>query len=435
MSAATMRPERFRLGASDARELAERFGTPLYVMDADTIRDRACRYRSAAAAASRRYDVSYASKANSLLGVLALVRAAGLSVDVASEGEFRAAEHAGFLPTQCHFHGNFKSESELDYAVSRGIGTIVIDHFSEIEQLRTREYRGEVVIRVAPGVQPDTNPKISTGQRDTKFGFGIGQGAAREAVRTALRSGLDLKGFHIHVGSQILNLEAHREGARTLAQFAAECRDTLGYKARYLNLGGGLGIRYLPGDRWLDPCDVLPQLVAEMEAHYPMDELTIGYEPGRWIVGEAGVTLYRIGVVKDVGVRTYVAVDGGVSDNPRPAMYGSAYDVEVVPADDRATWDYVTDGPGAAFGTPRARVVTVAGKHCETDTLFPDVEVRQDVVEGDLLQVMCTGAYHHGLSSQYNRFRRPATVLRDGNTYRLIQRRDDWADLFSRESV
>jgi len=282
-----------------------------------------------------------------------------------------------------------------------------------------------LILRLAPGVDPVTHHKISTGQADTKFGFNISDGAAERAVVRCLEAGLPLYGFHCHVGSQLLDPEAQRTGGELIADFAVAMRTRHGYSAEYLNVGGGLGVRYL-GSMEPTPVREYCRLVVEAAQAALRGsgiEPILGQEPGRSLVSESGVTLYTVGVIKPVpapgrGTRTYAAVDGGLSDNPRPALYDAKYEVERVlpqPAGEAATF-------------------TVSGKHCETDMLFEDVELPADLKPGDVLQVLCTGAYNSSMASNYNRYPRPATALiRTDGSVDLIQRREDWDEMLARE--
>jgi diaminopimelate decarboxylase len=426
MISAPVLDSRFRLSEPLAQELAASYGTPLYVIDEAHFRGRIRQYLTAFRQAWPRSETSFASKANSTLALLAIANQEGCQIDVASEGELRAALRAGVPAARCHFHGNNKQRSELEFALSQGIGTVVVDHFGEIEMLADLD-RGDTkfVIRLAPGVDPLTHAKISTGQADTKFGFNIADGAAEEATRRALAAGLQLTGYHCHVGSQLLDPEAQRSGGELIARFAVEMRERHGFETQYLNVGGGLGVKYTDADEPMGIDEYNRLIVDAFKSALQGTGLdpVLGQEPGRSLIGESGVTLYRVGVVKTVpakerDTRTYVCVDGGLSDNPRPVMYGSQYTVE-------------SFGPG---GTPKT--VTVSGKHCETDKLFEDVVLPSDIQPGALLQVLTTGAYNASMSSNYNRYPRPATALiREDGTHVLVQRRDSWDEMFAREHV
>lgn len=437
-----------RLDAARARELAERFGTPLYVLSESVLRDRIRHYQESFRTAYPRSEISYASKANSTLAVLAIAAQEGCAIDVASEGEFRAALAAGVRPERCHFHGNNKQPREIEFAIEQGVGQIIVDSFPEIETisrlLNVRRDDTRLVLRLAPGVDPKTHAKISTGQADTKFGFNIADGSAERALLRCIELDLPVIGFHCHVGSQLVDPEAQRAGGEFLAEFAVRMAAQHGFRAELLNVGGGLGVRY----RDENPMPIasynrlVAQAVQEGIRGSGLDPILV-QEPGRALVAEAGVTLYRVGVRKTVPIgggatRTYLAVDGGLSDNPRPALYGARYQVERVaraqstPAD----WQYAADGPGALNAAPPDAVFHVSGKHCETDLLFPDTQLPEDTGPGDLLQVLATGAYNSSMANNYNRYPRPATVLLRGSSDPvLVQRRETWDEMFVREHL
>ena len=446
MPAAVQTDDRFRLSEAQAVELASTYGTPLYVVDEAHFRARIKRYRAAAEAAHPNSEITFAGKANSTLALLAIAYSEGCEIDVASEGELRAAIAAGVPATRCHLHGNNKQAGELRFAIDAGISQIVVDHFTEIETLATMLEGGrtKVVLRLAPGVDPVTHAKISTGQADTKFGFNISDGSAEAAVVRCLELGLPLIGFHCHVGSQLLDPEAQRAGGEHLAAFAGKMLRDHGFRTLHLNVGGGLGVKYTADD---DPmpieefCRLIVDAVLPPLRAAGLDPV-LAQEPGRSLIAESGVTLYRIGVIKtvpaqDAKLRTYVAVDGGLSDNPRPVMYGSKYTVERVAAGDGAPdWIPVRKQKLVASADGRGIVVTISGKHCETDRLFEDVVLPANTAEGDLIQVLCTGAYNAGMASNYNRYPRPAMALlleKGGHT--LIQRRETWDEMFARETV
>jgi diaminopimelate decarboxylase len=433
MASPVLQDTRFRLSEDQARRLAESFGTPMYVIDETHFRQRVRQYVQAFQAAYGRSEISFASKANSTLALLKIAYDEGCRIDVASEGELRAALKAGVPASSCHLHGNNKSGAELRFAIEQGVSHIVVDSFEEIELIDAigeslgSRVATSLVLRLAPGVDPVTQHKISTGQADTKFGFNIVDGSAERATKRCLELGLALIGFHCHVGSQLLDPEAQRSGGELIAAFAVEMLQRHGFRASYLNVGGGLGVRYTEGDRPLETaayCRLVVEAVAGALSGSGLQPV-LGQEPGRSLVAESGITLYRVGVIKTVpvkgiGKRTYVAVDGGLSDNPRPALYGSRYTVErVVPSS------------GSSFST-----VTVSGKHCETDKLFEDIALPSDLAPGDLIQVLCTGAYNSSMASNYNRYPRPATVLiRENGDFSLVQRRESWDEMLSREIV
>ena len=413
--------DRFRLEKDAAETLAAEFGTPLYVLSETHLRSRMRAYREAARKAHPKAEVTYAAKANSTLAVLKIAHQEGLKLDVASEGELRAALAAGVPAADCHLHGNNKSRGEIAFALGQGVRHVVVDNLSEMETIASLDGDAEIVLRLAPGVDPVTHAKISTGQDDTKFGFNIADGSAERAVVRSRELGLRLRGFHCHVGSQLVDPEAQRAAGETIARFA-RAMTRHGVAAEYLNVGGGLGVRYTDDDRPMpidDYCRLVTQAV--LDALDGALDPIVAQEPGRALVAEAGLTLYRVGVVKEVpsptvGRRTYACVDGGLGDNPRPALYGARYTVE-------------------AFRRGE-RTFTVSGRHCETDLLFPDVPLPEDLAPGDLLQVLCTGAYNASMASNYNRFPRPATVLvREDGALSRVGRRETWEEMTERESV
>lgn len=434
----------FRLSDEQARVLAATYGTPLYVLNEGAIRARLRAFAECAREAYPKTECSFASKANSTLAVLAIVHQEGWNVDVASEGELRAAMRAGVPPARCHLHGNNKSSEELAYALGVGVGQVILDHLGEIEtvaQLRQADavLRGldaapesptRYLLRLAPGVDPVTHFRISTGQADTKFGFNIADGSAERALLRCLELGVPVIGFHCHVGSQLTDPEAQRSGAEILAQFAVAMRDRHGFRAEVINVGGGLGVRYTDQDRpvsFADYCRLIGDALRTQIEGSDLDP-TLGHEPGRCIVAEAGVTVYTVGAIKTVPIgdgktRTYVCVNGGLADNPRPALYGSRYTVVAIAGD-----------PGRQLAASERITCRVSGRHCETDTLFDDVALPSALQSGDLVQVLCTGAYNASMASNYNRYPRPATaLLREDGTQVLVQRPETWDELFARE--
>lgn len=431
MTAAPLQDSRFRVDETQAQELAETYGTPLYVVDEAHFRHRIQTYRDAFRAAYPNSEISFATKANSTAALVKIAHQEGCSIDVASEGEFRVALMAGVPAASCHLHGNNKQTEEIAFAFEQGIGMIVIDNFEEIEVIgrllkahpnNTTTY----VIRLAPGVDPITHHKISTGQADTKFGFNIVDGSAEKATVRCQELSLPLIGYHCHVGSQLLDPEAQISGGELIAKFAAEMKQKHSFAATYLNVGGGLGIYYTEGDTPMPHADYCREIGKAVTGALEGTGLSpkLAQEPGRSLIGESGLTLYRVGSVKtvpakEVGTRTYIAVDGGLSDNPRPALYGSKYTVERV---------------SPASESPATATFTISGKHCETDRLFPDVQLPADIRAQDLLQVLCTGAYNSSMASNYNRYPRPATALiRVDGSHTLIQRRDSWEEMLARE--
>lgn len=416
------------IGGCDTVALAAEFGTPLYIMDEALVRDNCRQYLQSFRRRLPAVEVAYAGKALLTTAMCRLMEEEGMALDVASEGELYTALQAGFPTERIKLHGNFKKDSLIRMALESGVGRIVADSLVELHNLsRLAQELGReahLLLRVAPGVKASTHAAIQTGQEDTKFGLGIRTPDVREGLRLALGlPGLKLHGFHTHIGSQILDTDAFRRATDVMMEFISTIRDEFGFLAEQLDLGGGLGIRYQEDD-YPPSIDELAETVATSlkaacAAHdHPLPELIL--EPGRSIVGEAGTTLYTVGVVKHIpGVRTYVSVDGGLSDNPRPVMYDAIY---------RATIANKADQP------PTHEVVRVAGAHCETDTLIPEVAL-QPTEPGDLLAVFGTGAYNHAMVSNYNRFTRPAMVLVQGGQADLIYAREELADLVRQDRM
>jgi len=390
---------RLEVGGCDALELAREFGTPAYVYAEDDMRARARAYLEAFSARTERFQVIYAGKAFPCTAAFRLFAEEGLGCDVASAGELHLALAGGMPPERIYVHGNNKTPAELERALAAGVGHIVVDSFDELERLRGRGAR--VMLRVTPGIKPSTHSYIQTGQEDSKFGFGLDD--VPRAVAACAEAGLELRGLHAHIGSQILELE----GFERLADVLANLGDW-----PLLNLGGGLGVAYTAED---EPPSI-EDYVDALLRHAPAD-VTVLCEPGRSLVANAGVTLYTVGTVKRIpGVRTYVAVDGGMSDNLRPMLYGARYEAQIA---DR-------------FGGEDP--CTVAGMHCESgDILVPDARL-SDPRPGDVLVIPATGAYGHAMANNYNAVRRPPVVFcRDGDA-RVVVRRETYADLTLRDA-
>jgi diaminopimelate decarboxylase len=389
---------RLEVGGCDVIELARRFGTPAYVYAEDDIRARARAYVDAFRRRTDRFEVVYASKAFPCTAAYRLLVEEGLSCDVASGGELYLALRGGFPPERIYFHGNNKSEAELVQAVEHGVGHIVVDSFDELDRLERIAPGQRILLRVTPGITPSTHSYISTGQVDSKFGFGVDDvPRAIERVKN-----LELRGLHAHLGSQIFDLEPFEKLAEVLTAMG---------DYPLLNLGGGLGIAYT-ADEQPPPIE---EYVDTLLRGAP-EGVTVLCEPGRSLVGNAGVTVYTVGTVKRIpGVRTYVAVDGGMSDNLRPMLYGARYEVEIA---DRFGGD---------------TLCTIAGKHCESgDILARDVEL-DDPRGGDVLVMPVTGAYGHAMANNYNGVPRPPVIFCSGGEAREVVRRETFEDLAIRD--
>jgi len=410
------------IGGCDTTQLAAQYGTPLYVYDEAQIRSKCRDYIEAFRNTGFAFQVAYASKAFCTMAMCKLVEEEGLSLDVVSGGELYTALQAGFPVERIHFHGNNKSLDEIIMALDARIGCFVVDNFYELHLLdQLAAERGEkvaVLLRVTPGVEAHTHVYISTGQVDSKFGFDVQHGQALEAMKYAFESQhLHLLGVHSHIGSQIFETEGFLVAVRKLTELLGEAKDAFGFLPEVLNVGGGFGIRYVEGDT-PQPAGTYVKAITdaareELTArHIPLPELWI--EPGRSIVGDAGTTLYRIGSQKEIpNVRKYIAVDGGMTDNLRPALYQAEYEAAIA----------------NKLNEPVAEVVSIAGKCCESgDMLIWDVKL-PPAVAGDILAVPSTGAYGYSMSNNYNRIARPAVVFVKEGEAELVVKRESYADV------
>lgn len=419
---------RLEIGGCDTAELAAKFGTPLYVFDEELIRRRCKEFVEAFRATGMRYQVAYASKAFCVMAMCRIAEEEGMSLDVVSDGELYTALRAGFPPERIHFHGNNKTLEELEMAIDAKIGCVVVDNFTELYMLNeTAKEKGvkvKILFRVTPGVEAHTHEFISTGQTDTKFGFDIGNGSAFRAIREAKElEHVEILGVHSHIGSQIFEVDGFRLAADRVAEFAQNVRLELDVTFSVINLGGGFGIRYTEEDSPLPLAKYVQAITDSIKSNfakhdYPLPEIWI--EPGRSIVGDAGTTLYTIGSSKDIpGVRKYVAVDGGMTDNPRPALYDAKYEAFLA---NRAN-------------DPNEETVSIAGKCCETgDMLIRDLELPK-TAPGDILAVACTGAYNYSMASNYNRLRRPAVVFVHDGEADLVVRRETFEDVAGKDVI
>lgn len=402
------------VGGVRLTDLADTYGTPLFVYDEAHLRAR-CREAVAAFPGG----VYYATKAF-LCGAMArLAHEEGMRLDVASGGELGLALRAGVPAADLLLHGNNKSTEELREALAAGVGRIVVDSFDEIDRLEGLVADGlrrpAALVRVTPGVEAHTHDYVSTGQEDSKFGFGLRDGAAERAVARLRAPGspVDLVGLHVHIGSQIFRTDSFARAMEVIAPFVRSCG------LPELNIGGGLGVAYVEGET-TERIPAWGARVAEACRALGIDA-TVSAEPGRVIAASAAVTLYTVGTVKDIpGVRTYVAVDGGMIDNPRPALYGSEYEAFLP----------------RAVGADRPRAVRVVGKHCESgDVLLHEAAVPADLAVGDVLATPVTGAYGFAMGSNYNRMPRPAVVFVADGRARLVVRRETDADLLRTDAL
>jgi diaminopimelate decarboxylase len=415
------------IGGCDCVDLAARFGTPLWILDEQLLRDNCRQYKKSFSERLGKVEVCYAGKALLTTAMCRIMEQEDLGLDVASAGELFTALQAGFPTSRVKMHGNFKSDLELEMAVDAGVGRIVVDSLSEIGRLSAVAQKAgrtaDVLLRVTPGIKVHTHSFMTTGNLDSKFGLGLDSGEAEEAVRQAMAApGINLLGIHCHIGSQIFGLESFTRATEIMVEFMAAMRHRHNAEMTELDMGGGLGIAYTKEDAppsISELADVQAAALQRAAETFGLPVPRLILEPGRSIVGAAGITLYTVGPVKEIpGVRTYVSVDGGLSDNPRPGLYDAEYEALVANKADQAA----------------AMVVRVSGKHCETDTLIPEIAL-QPVEEGDLLAVFCTGAYNYAMASNYNRFPRPAMVLACDGVAEVIVERESLEDLVRQDRV
>lgn len=411
------------IGGCDTVDLAEQFGTPLYVLDENLIR-RICRdYKDSFAMYYQGKGTPvYASKAFCCKEMCRIIKSEGLDLEIVSGGELYTALAAGFDPAHIHFNGNNKTCDEIRYALEQNVGHILVDN---IEELHMIQKYGEVMnritpvsLRIKPGIDAHTHQFIRTGQIDSKFGFALETGEAMQAVKETLTlPNLRLRGVQCHIGSQIFDITPFEEAARVMLHFMDDVRKEMGYTIEILDLGGGFGIRYTDADEpvpYRDYMQRVSKVVHETCRELSMQVPYIYIEPGRSIVGEAGLTLYTVGSVKEIpGVRNYVAVDGGMTDNPRYILYQSSYDVLLANHADK-TPDYTA---------------TIAGRCCESGDLIQENVKIAKPKAGDLVAVLATGAYNYSMASNYNRVNRPPVIMVRGGSPRVVIRRESYEDL------
>ena len=401
------------VGGLRATELADRFGTPLVVYCERTLRERARRFVGAVPGTR----IVYGAKAFANVALLRLLAQEGLGVDVSTLGELEFARRSGLSGGRVVVHGNNKSDDELRAAAALD-ALVVLDELGEAERAAAAGVR-RTLVRVTPGVEADTHASIRTGHRGSKFG--VDPHEAVKAVRRALAAGLEVAGLHVHVGSQLADARAHVLAVVPLADVAARCRAELRWTPELVDLGGGFGVRHVAAEPEPPMTQLVRSIAAAVAAAWRERELPpplLLLEPGRSLVGPAGVTLYRVGAVKRAGDRSYAAIDGGMSDNPRPQLYGARYTAILA--------NRMDDEPGEE--------VTLAGKHCESGDVLIERVALPAPRRGDLVAVPATGAYTLAMSSNYNGVTRPAAVLVADGEARLILRRETLDDLLARES-
>lgn len=410
------------IGGVDTVELVREYGTPLYVYDVALIRQRARSFKETFERYGIKAQVSFASKAFSSVAMVQLADEEGLSLDVVSGGELYTAIAAGFPMERVHFHGNNKSREELTMALEHKIGYIVVDNFYELELLEAlcaqRKQQIEVVLRITPGIEAHTHDYIMTGQADSKFGFDLQNGQAEKALSKAMQSSwLIMSGIHCHIGSQIFETTGFTIAVQKIFEKLYQWKESFSFEASVLNLGGGFGIRYTSEDDPKPASEYVAEIIAEVKkqaVHYELSIPEIGIEPGRSLVGDAGITLYKVGSSKEVPeVRKYLAIDGGMTDNIRPALYQAKYEAVLA---------------NKPLEKP-TEVVSIAGKCCESgDMLIWDLPLPK-AGDQDILAVFCTGAYGYSMANNYNRIPRPPVVFVENGEARLVIKRETYEDL------
>lgn len=410
------------VGGMDATLLAEKHGTPLYVYDISLVRENCRSFLQSFKDLGVQAQVAYASKAFSSTAMLQVIKQEKLSLDVVSQGELHTALKADFPTEKIHLHGNNKSYDELFMAIENNVGCIVVDNFHEIELIKgivqNSNYETNVLLRVTPGIESNTHQYIMTGNEDSKFGFSLHNGQAEQAfLQLHEHNQIHVKGLHCHIGSQIFETDRFMETIDQLFETITNWKEKYQYIPDVLNVGGGFGIRYTKEDNPLDARDYVLAITNAIKRHteklnISMPEIWI--EPGRSIVGNAGVTLYTIGSMKHIpGIRTYISVDGGMTDNLRPALYQAKYEGIIA---NKANAETVTKG-------------SIAGKCCESgDMLIWDLPI-PEVKSGDILAVFSTGAYGYSMANHYNRFPNPGVVFVENGIDKLVVKRETYQDV------
>ena len=407
----------------DTVELAEKYGTPLYLMDEDKIREHVRAYKTAMAKYFPQGSMpEFASKAFSCKQIYRIMAEEGIDIDVVSPGEIYTAVKAGFPMENSFFHGNNKTDDDIRFAIENKVGCFVVD--GEDELLALDRIAGEmgvkqnILLRITPGIDPHTHKKISTGSVDSKFGTAIETGQAMEIVKKALSlNNINLCGFHCHVGSQVFDIQPFTDASEIMLDFIADVRDTLGYTAEILNLGGGLGVRYTEADPEIDYGEKIKEIAEILNSQ--CDQLRVPVpkilmEPGRSLVADAGMTLYTVGSVKEItGYKNYVSIDGGMTDNPRYTLYESPYTVILASrANDEKNY-----------------TATVAGRCCESGDLIQENVKMPKPIRGEILAVLTTGAYNYSMASNYNRVGRPPVVMLNSKQDYIAVRRETLKDI------
>jgi diaminopimelate decarboxylase len=435
ITAGTNRQNHMEIGGIDFELLVKKYGTPLYVYDIETVKHQCREYIKNFKFDDIETSIIYASKAFNCIPMCRLAKKEGLSIDVSTGGELYIALESGFEPGKIYFHGNNKSEDEIEYGVKSRVGCFIVDNFAELEMIDRASQRNRVVqdimLRITPGIHASTHEYIQTGNEKSKFGFGLTGGVAMEAVKTALSlKNLKLRGIHSHIGSQIFNVEPYEKLIGVQFKFLAEVKKNLGVELGWLNIGGGLGVKYRPDDK---PTSIegfsilIKNALMHYSEKYKIRISRLMLEPGRSIAGNAGISIYRVGVVKEIpGVHNYIAVDGGMSDNIRPVLYGAIYTPfianrmsETEENNDKSGW----------------KKYTIVGKHCESGDILVEDAYLPEVKAGDYISLATAGAYCYSMSSNYNGQPRPAIIAIENNTDSIWIERESYKDLIKGQVI
>ena len=411
----------------EVQKLAEKYGTPLYVVSEDIIRLRCREIRESFLNKYINTKAFYASKAFLTMEMCKIIKEEGLGLDVVSGGELFVALKGGIDSKDILFHGNNKTKEELIMAIEKGVGRIIIDSVDELILLNELAFEynkvADILFRITPNVDCVTHKYISTGQKDSKFGIPLNEAIIKAAIRTAINSkNLRFRGLHFHVGSQIFDNSNHLQAIENTSLLMKGIKEDMGIEIEELNVGGGFGIKYVENDEAKPLSYFVDAIMDKIHlkcSEYNLKTPKVFIEPGRWLVGEAGITLYSLGTIKEIPqVRTYVSVDGGLPDNPRTALYNAKYEAYIA----------------SKLNYERDTMVTIAGKCCESgDVLIWDLMVPQNIERGDILAVMSTGAYNYSMSSNYNKIPRPAVVMLKAGKDRIVVNRENYEDLIAKE--
>ena len=423
ITSGTNKENHLEINGIDFSFLVKKYGTPVYVYDIETIRHQCKEYIENFDFKDVEVTIIYASKAFSCIPMYQLAGEEGLSVDVSTGGELFVALESGFEQEKIYFHGNNKSREEIEFGVKNKVGCFVVDNFEELNYLNgiAKKYsvKQNIMLRITPGIHASTHEFIQTGKEKSKFGFGLTGGIALEAVKEALsKPNLRLMGIHSHIGSQIFNIEPYDKLVGVQMKFLAEVKKTLGMELGWINIGGGLGVKYLESDKPAsikDFAGLIGNAIKTYSAKYNVKISKLMLEPGRSIVGNAGISIYEVGVVKEIpGVHNYIAVDGGMSDNIRPVLYGAVYTPFIV--------NRISDSEEKNDKTEWKKY-TIVGKHCESGDILIEDAYLPEIKPGDFIALATAGAYCYSMSSNYNGQTRPAIVaVEDGRDYVWIKR-------------